>query len=223
MWPSARDHKPALDGDEGMNTGGMGTIAPVPGFTDSMMQKVGENIVSPVLQELAFGGAPFVGCLYPGLKITRRRPKVLEFNSRPGDPETQSYMRLLKTSLVDIMLACAQGKLDQFPIEWERDLSAVCIVAASGGYPGSYQKGFPITGIKEAEKFNGVKVFHAGTKWEDGVLKTSGGRVLGVTAVWPTLRGALDMAYLAMDRIAFHRKQFRKDIGRKSLALPFGE
>jgi phosphoribosylamine--glycine ligase len=219
LFPSAQDHKPALDGDLGKNTGGMGTLAPVPWVSEDTMQQVGKRIVSPILAHLFISSTPFVGCLYPGLKVTPNGLAVLEFNARPGDPEIQSYMRLLKTDLFDIVEACVQGKLSQLKVEWSPGV-AVCIVLASGGYPDAYKKGLPISGIQEAEKVPGVVVFHAGTTMSDGALKTSGGRVLGVTAVGPDLAVARDLAYAAVERISFEGKQFRRDIGAKSLAMP---
>lgn len=217
LAPLSRDHKPALDNDEGENTGGMGTYAPVPEFTEKMMQEVSEKIVGPILRELARLGTPFVGILYPGLKITPNGLVVLEINARPGDPETQSYMRLLKTDLLDILMACVNGSLDKINVEWHPGF-AVCIVAASGGYPGDYKKEFPITGIEEAEKNFGIVVFQAGTKLrDDGILTTSGGRVLGVSATGNTLGAALTFAYLVMNKIRFEGIQYRRDIGAKYL------
>jgi len=220
LFPPSQDHKLSLDGDKGDNTGGMGTIAPVPCFSMDMMKEAGEKIVGPILRELDRMGRPFVGCLYPGLKMTPTGMKVLEFNARFGDPETQSYMRLLKTDLVDIMEACIDGNLGKCKVEWH-NYSAACIVMASEGYPNDYKKslGAPISGIEEAEKIPGVVVFHAGTTMADGTLKTSGGRVLGVTARSVTLRDALETAYCAVERINFNGKQYRRDIGAKSLAM----
>lgn len=218
LWPSAQDHKPALDGDLGKNTGGMGTIAPVPWFSAEMMQEVGDRIVGPILHHLSEQGSPFVGCLYPGLKVTPDGLRVLEFNARPGDPETQMYMRLLETDLFDILEACVAGKLSECKVEWNPGV-AVCIVLASGGYPGDYKKGLPITGIEDAEQVPGVEVFHAGTTRSDGTLRTSGGRVVNVTAKAENLKVALDLAYLAAGMINFEGKQLRHDIGRNSLSM----
>ncbi len=218
LFPSAQDHKPAFDNDQGPNTGGMGTIAPVPWFSQELMRTAGEDIVGGMLRELSFLGRPFVGCLYPGLKVTPSGLAVLEYNARPGDPETQSYMRLLKTDLLDIMEACVDGKLAECKVEWHPGF-AVCIVLASGGYPGSYAKGKPITGIEDAEGNPLIKVFHAGTAVLDGQLVTAGGRVLGVTATGATLWVALQTAYNAVKRISFEGMQHRTDIGEKSLGL----
>lgn len=216
LCPSAQDHKPAFDGDQGPNTGGMGTIAPVPWFTPGMLGAVGEEIVGPVFEKLFFLARPFVGMLYPGLMITESGPSVLEFNARPGDPETQSYMRLLKTDLLDIGEACVNGTLHNCDIEWNPGYAAT-VVLASGGYPGEYKKGYEITGISEAEKIPDVVVFHAGTTVLDDRLVTSGGRVLGVSAIGKTLEETLQTAYKAVDCIHFEGMQFRRDIGAKAL------
>lgn len=217
LLPSAQDHKPIRDGDEGKNTGGMGTIVPVSWVNANMLQTLGEQVVRPTLEALVKHRRQFSGLLYPGLKMTTRGPKVLEFNARFGDPETQSYMRLLKTDLLDILEACVDGTLAELAIEWHSGF-AVCIVIASGGYPGEYRKGVPLRGIAEAEQVSNVIIFHAGTSF-DGELKTSGGRVLGVTATGDTLRNALDRAYEAARLIEFEGMQYRKDIGAKSLTM----
>jgi phosphoribosylamine---glycine ligase len=219
LLPSAQDHKPIFDDDKGKNTGGMGTIAPVPWVTDQTLREVNVQIVRPTLQALAKNGKPFAGCLYPGLKMTDKGPKVLEFNVRFGDPETQSYVHLLKTDLLDVLDACVDGKLADLTAEWNSGF-AVCIILASGGYPGKYKKEIPISGIGEAEKIPSVVVFHAGTMYGDQ-LRTSGGRVLGVTATGDTLQEALDRAYKAVYCIKFKGMQFRKDIGAKAIAMGF--
>jgi phosphoribosylamine--glycine ligase len=217
VFPTAQDHKPIFDGGHGPNTGGMGTISPVPWFDDYKMLGV-ESICRKTLDKLDFLARPFTGCLYPGLKETPDgNLAVLEFNARPGDPETQSYMRLLETDLFDILEACVDGTLADCRIEWNPGF-AVCIVLASGGYPGGYKKGIPIFGIEEAEKIPGVEVFHAGTTMFEGQLVTSGGRVLGVTALRDNLAEALQTAYKAVDCIHFEGMQFRRDIGAESLA-----
>lgn len=215
LLPAAQDHKPIFDDDRGRNTGGMGTIMPVPWVSSQVLQDVDMKIVRPTLQALAKKGSPFSGCLYPGLKITKEGPKVLEYNARFGDPETQSYMRLLKTDLLDVLDACVDGRLNKLKIEWNSGF-AVCVVLASHGYPGKYENGIPILGIKEAEKIQGIVVFHAGTMY-DGEFRTSGGRVLGVTATGGTLQDALSKAYEAISYIKFKGMQFRKDIGAKAL------
>ena len=218
LWPSAQDHKPVFDGGLGPNTGGMGTIAPVPWVSRNTMDEVARMVVGPIMKEVDRRNSPFEGVMYPGLMMTPEGMRVLEFNARPGDPETQSYMRLLKTDIVDIAMACVDGRLNKCKIEWDPGYAA-CIVAASGGYPGDYQKGLPITGIADAEKISGVVVFHAGTIMDRGVLRTAGGRVVGVTAKKPTLEEALKTAYAAMDCIKFEGKHFRRDIGAVSLAM----
>lgn len=218
LFPSAQDHKPIFDNDMGPNTGGMGTYAPVPWFGAELLEQAKKGVVIPVLKGLAKKGADFCGCLYPGLKITPQGMKVLEFNARFGDPETQSYMRLLKTDLFEIMEACVNKKLRDIKIEWNSGF-AVCVVVASAGYPGSYKKGIPIFGIEKAEKLPDVVVFHAGTELKEGRFFTSGGRVLGVTATEKSLPLALDRAYKAVKLISFEGMQYRKDIGAKALNL----
>lgn len=220
VFPPAQDHKRALDNDEGKNTGGMGTIAPVPWMTPKMMASVESEIIRPTFEALLDRGIQFTGLLFPGLKMTLDGPKVLEFNARFGDPETQVYMRLLKSDLLDALEACADGWLTgkNISLEWEKGFAAN-VVLASGGYPDAYKKGFPITGIDEAEKIPGVTIFHAGTMIENvsQSLVTNGGRVLGVSAVGDTLKAALDRAYEAVGKIHFEGMQFRRDIGAKSL------
>jgi phosphoribosylamine--glycine ligase len=215
LFPPSRDHKPILEGNKGPNTGGMGTIAPVGEITEKQMELIKKTIIIPVIKGMKKRGIPFSGCLYPGLMMTKDGPKVVEFNSRFGDPETQSYVRLLKTDLFDILVACAEGKLSDIPIVWE-DKFACCIVLASGGYPGEYKKGEVIYGIEEAERQNDIVVFQAGTKNINGKLCTNGGRVLGITATGKTLDEALDKAYAVIGKqgIHFAGMQYRKDIGR---------
>lgn len=215
LFPPAQDHKLIYDGDQGRNTGGMGIITPVPWLNVSDLKEIEWQVVSPVLKSLSRSGRTFMGCLYPGLKMTDSGLKVLEFNARFGDPETQSYMRLLKTDLLSILEACVDGKLDELSIKWHSGF-AVCIIIASGGYPGEYKKNIPIYGVNQAQKIPGVLVFHAGTKFTDQ-LRTDGGRVLGVTAKDKTLSGALIKAYDAVYRIHFDGMHYRKDIGLKSL------
>lgn len=216
IFPPSQDHKPVGDGDTGPNTGGMGTIAPLPWVTPEMMREIEEKVVAPTLAAMQKRGTSFRGLLYPGLKMTSKGPKVLEYNARFGDPETQVYVRLLKTDILDLFDACIDGTLAKQTVEWESGYAAN-IVLASGGYPSEYKKGLPITGIEEAKKIPGVVVFHAGTKIDGGQLVTNGGRVLSITAVGPTLREALETAYKAADLIQFEGKQLRRDIGAKSL------
>ncbi len=211
MFPSAQDHKRIFDNDQGPNTGGMGTVAPVPGVSKDVLNQVEREVVIPIIEELKNIGRPFKGVLFPGIMLTKNGPKVLEFNARFGDPETQSYMHILKTDLIEILLACIEGALDTTRIEWE-DKSACCVVFASKGYPGNYERGLPITGISDAEKIDDVIIFHAGTKSDAGQIVTNGGRVLGISAMGPTLEEARQKAYSAVELINFEGKQFRKDI-----------
>jgi len=216
MFPSSQDHKTIFDGDKGPNTGGMGTIAPVPWFVHQDF--VSQRIVSPILAEMKREGCPFKGLLFPGIKVSPEDgPMVLEFNARFGDPETQVYMRLLKTDLLEILEACVEGRLHEINIEWNTGFAA-CVVMASEGYPStSYKKGLLITGIDEAELLPNVVVFQAGTQFVNDKLVTSGGRVLGVTGIGTTLKEALDNAYKGIECIQFEGAQYRKDIGAKSL------
>ena len=216
LFPPAQDHKAAYDGDQGPNTGGMGTYAPVPWVSAEMIGNIQTSIIDPILKVMSEDGNPFVGCLYPGLIYTKEGFKVLEFNARFGDPETQSYMRLLETDLLEVIEACLEGKLPAMNIKWSNN-SACCIVAASGGYPGSCQKGFAVNGIDKAQEKSGIVVFQAGTKKDNGDIVTSGGRVLGVTAIGKDLKESLEKGYDALAKINFNGMHFRKDIGRKGL------
>ena len=216
LFPPSQDHKTVGEGDTGKNTGGMGTIAPVSWVTRDMLVGIEESIVQPTLKALAGKGAPFKGVLYPGLKMSSKGPKTLEFNARFGDPETQVYMRLLKSDILDLFESCVDGTLADQRIEWNMGF-AVNIVLCSGGYPDAYEKGKIITGIEEAEKIPGVVVFHAATLNQGETLVTNGGRVLGVSAVGDTLKDALDRAYAGADLIQFEGKYMRRDIGAKAL------
>jgi len=214
LSPTAQDHKQIFDGDKGPNTGGMGAIAPVQWFNHEKI--VTEHIVAPILKGLRDLGSPFVGLLYPGLKMSSEDLMVLEFNARFGDPETQVLMRLLKTDLLEIFEACIDGRLDEINIEWHPGF-ATCVVMASEDYPSpDYKKGFPIYGLDAAEIIPSVVVFHAGTKRTNGEIVTSGGRVVGVTATGKTPDESIDRAYSGVRRIHFRGSQFRKDIGAKS-------
>jgi len=214
MTPS-QDHKRAYDGDEGPNTGGMGCYSPVPALSDETRGAVAETIIKPTLAALARLGIYYSGVLYCGLALTAEGPKVVEFNSRFGDPETQVVMPLLDGDLAEICLAVAEGNLDRASVNWYNS-KAVCVVMASGGYPGDYEKGKAIAGIEDAEA-NGAMVFHAGTEIRDGKLVTSGGRVLGVTALGDSFGECIDNAYTAVDKIHFEGAQFRRDIGYRLL------
>ncbi|MEE1229724.1 MAG: phosphoribosylamine--glycine ligase [Phascolarctobacterium sp.] len=213
---AAQDHKRVFDGDEGPNTGGMGTYAPAPVMTDILRLKATELVLKPVVAAMAKEGTPYQGCLYAGLMIKGDSVKVVEFNCRFGDPETQVVLPLLDGDLAEIMLACATGTLDKVEVAWH-DKAAVCVVMASGGYPESYEKGKEITGLAAAEEDKDVVVFHAGTKEAAGKIVTSGGRVLGVTAVDASIKAARDRAYAAVEKIAFEKNFYRKDIAWRAL------
>ena len=217
LFPSSQDHKRAQDGDTGPNTGGMGTYSPAPFLTGAALAEAGQLILRPWLKGCAAEGIDFRGILYPGLMLTSTGPKVLEFNARFGDPETQVYLTRLENDLLELLEASVEGSLARVDLRWSANC-AVCVVLASAGYPGSYAKGKPIRGLAEAEKLPGVKVFHAGTAWEEAEFVTNGGRVLGVTALGADLRGARDQAYAAVERIQFEGMQFRRDIAAKALA-----
>ncbi len=211
---SSKDHKRALDGDRGLNTGGMGTVSPNPFYTDDHAAWCMEHIFRPTVAAMAAEGRPFKGCLYFGLMLTPDGPKVIEYNCRFGDPETQVVLPRLKTDLVDIVEAVRGGTLSDLTIEWS-DGACACVIMASGGYPTAYRKGLPITGLDAHGQLDGVyAVYHAGTKQTDSGLVTAGGRVLGVTACGTTLEAALDAAYAGVERIAFEGAHFRRDIGK---------
>jgi len=210
--PSSQDHKRAYDGNKGPNTGGMGAISPSPNFTPELAQRCMDEIFLPTVAALKAEGRPFQGVIYFGLMLTLNGPKVVEYNARFGDPECQAVLSLLESDLLDILMACRAGTLNQLDIRWKKK-AACCLVLASGGYPGSYAKGYPISGLDEAGRT--ATVFHAGTALgENGAVVTNGGRVLGVTAVADTLDAAIDAAYSAAKPISFTDMQFRKDIGR---------
>lgn len=210
---SSKDHKRAYDDDKGPNTGGMGTISPNPYYTKELADDCMKNIFMPTVAAMNKEGRPFKGCLYFGLMMTPKGPKVIEYNCRFGDPETQVVLPRLKTDLVDIFEAVIDEKLSDLDIEFDNG-AAACVIAASGGYPVKYEKGKKITGIEKAEEDKSVTVFHAGTKLTDGEFYTNGGRVLGITATAKTLKEALDKAYAAVDKIDFEGKHYRHDIGK---------
>ena len=211
---SAQDHKRAYDGDQGLNTGGMGTFSPSRIYTKEVAEICQKEIFEPTVAAMAKEGRPFVGVLYFGLMLTPKGMKVIEYNARFGDPETQVILPRLKTDLLSIMEACVDGTLDQMDIEWY-DNAAVCVVEASGGYPESYEKGFEITGLEEAAKRDDIVVFHAGTKAENGKFYTNGGRVLGITGIGKDLQEAISIAYEGVELVHFEKKHFRHDIGIK--------
>lgn len=213
---SAQDHKRAYDGDRGPNTGGMGTYAPAPVMTPEMTKRAVEEILEPTIAAMAKEGRIYRGCLYLGLMVTADGPKVVEFNARFGDPETQVVLPLLDSDLVEIMCACTNETLADVSIRW-KDGAAVCVVLASGGYPGAYKKGQEIIGIADAEAM-GALVFHAGTAMKDGKLVTNGGRVLGVVGRGADISSAVDAAYAAAEKISFKDAYYRKDIAHRALA-----
>ena len=210
---SSKDHKRAYDNDEGLNTGGMGTISPNPYYTDEVAQRCRDEIFEPTIKAMTAEGRPFKGCLYFGLMITPDGPKVIEYNARFGDPETQVVLPRLKTDLVDICEAVIDEKLSDLEIEWYGG-AAACVVMASGGYPLAYKKGIEINGLDEEGSVDGAVIYHAGTKLEEGKFLTNGGRVLGVTARGESLDEALDKAYAAVKKISFDGAHYRTDIGR---------
>lgn len=210
---SSKDHKRAGDGDTGPNTGGMGTISPNPYYSAETAKQCMKTIFMPTLEAMNKEGRPFKGCLYFGLMLTPDGPKVIEYNCRFGDPETQVVLPRLKTDLVEIMDAVIDERLGEINIEWD-DGAAACVVAASGGYPVKYETGIKITGIETAESMDGVTVYHAGTRIKNGEFYTAGGRVLGVTAKGENLEKALEKAYGAIAKISFDGMHYRKDIGK---------
>ncbi len=209
---SSKDHKRALDNDEGLNTGGMGTISPNPYYTDAIAKECMETIFLPTIEAMNKEGRPFKGCLYFGLMITPDGPKVIEYNARFGDPETQVVLPRLKTDFVDIVMAVVEERLSDLTIAWS-DEACACVVMASGGYPGHYEKGIAIEGLDENGRVDGAVVYHAGTALRDGKFVTNGGRVLGVTALGDTLPQALEKAYAAVGKIHWDGVHYRHDIG----------
>ncbi len=216
LFPTSQDHKRALDGDVGLNTGGMGAYSPAPFLTDAELRTVGDAILQPWLRGCAADGIEFRGLLYPGVMLTKNGPKVIEFNARFGDPETQIYLTRLENDLVELLLASAEGRLGSMELVWNPNPS-VCVVMASGGYPGSYPKGKVITGLDAANALPNTKVFHAGTAKKDGQVVTTGGRVLGVTAWAKDLATARNAAYAAVEKIHFEGAHYRRDIAAKAL------
>ena len=216
VMESSQDHKPIGDGDTGPNTGGMGAYSPAPVVTEALLDRITREILVPVVDGMNRNGTPYKGVLYVGLMITGGGPRVLEFNVRFGDPETQPILMRLKSDLLEIMLAVCDGRLDKVTLEWD-PRPAVCVVMASGGYPGEYEKGKIITGIAQAEKLGDVVVFHAGTAAKNAGIVTNGGRVLGVTAMGQTIADAKAKAYGAVDKIKFDGAYYRRDIADKAI------
>ena len=206
------DHKTVFDGDEGPNTGGMGTISPSPFLTDALYEEVMRTIIQPTISRMAEDGRLYKGALYAGLMLTAEGPKVLEYNCRFGDPETQPQMVRLESDLVELLAGAVAGDIGSLAVRWSGQ-AAVCVVLASGGYPGSYEKGKVIEGLENASSRPGIEIFHAGTKFESGRCQTSGGRVLGVCGTGPTLAAARERAYEAVGDIRFEGMHYRRDIG----------
>jgi len=215
IFPTSQDHKRALDGDLGLNTGGMGTYSPTPFLNDAQLADVAKKVLDPFMRGCVAEGIDYRGLLYPGVMLTKNGPKILEFNARFGDPETQVYLTRLENDLVELLDASVSGALGQIELKWKSEAS-VCVVMASGGYPGNYAKGKPIRGLDEAAKLPDVKVFHAGTALKDGQIMTNGGRVIGVTALGKDLKTAQAAAYAAVEKIHFDGAQFRRDIAAKA-------
>lgn len=215
LMPTARDHKRIFDDDAGPNTGGMGAYAPVPGITQALIDDVQRKVIQPAVDGMVARGTPYVGVLYAGMMLTADGPKTLEFNCRFGDPETQVILPLLKSDLLEIMLACTEGKLAEVApnVKWHPGACAT-VVLASGGYPGHYPKGLPISGIAQADQRPDVKVFHAGTSLKGDQIITAGGRVLAVSALDAALPAALQRAYAAIQDIHFDQMHYRTDIGK---------
>lgn len=213
---SSMDHKRALDGDKGLNTGGMGTVSPNPYYTDEVAKECMEKIFIPTIEAMNKEGRMFKGCLYFGLMITPKGPKVIEYNCRFGDPETQVVLPRLKTDIVDIFEAINNETLSDLDIEWD-ERACTCVIMASGGYPKSYPKGIEIKGLSDGQ-LDGVTVYHAGTKLDGDKLVTSGGRVLGVTALGDTLENALKKSYDGVKQISFDGAHYRNDIGKRALS-----
>jgi len=214
--PSSQDHKSIYDNDQGPNTGGMGAYSPAPVITEKLTHKIMEQVMIPVVKGMAAEGRKYKGILYAGLMINREEINVLEFNARFGDPETQPILMRMKTDLIPVLEAIVDERLDQVSIRWD-ERPAVCVVMASKGYPGSYQKGMEIEGLDTIHAMDNVQVFHAGTVFKDDRVVTSGGRVLGVTALGSSIEDAITQAYLATSRIHWEGAYYRKDIGKKAL------
>jgi phosphoribosylamine--glycine ligase len=213
---TSQDHKPVGDGDTGPNTGGMGAYSPAPVVTEKIMSQITREMLVPIVDGMNKNGTPYKGILYAGIMITQGGPRVLEFNVRFGDPETQPILARLKSDLLEAMLATCNGTLDKITLEWD-SRAAVCVVMASGGYPEIYEKGKVITGLDEAQTVKDVIVFHAGTAEKDGEIVTAGGRVLGVTALGNTIGEAQEKAYNAVEKIKFEKAYWRKDIADKAI------
>jgi phosphoribosylamine--glycine ligase len=216
MLSSSQDHKRVFNGDRGPNTGGMGAYSPAPVVTEALWPRIHDEILRPTLDELKRRGIVYKGVLYAGLMMTARGPRVLEYNCRFGDPETQAVLPRLDGDILPLFNACVDGTLTDDLLKWKEEV-CVCVVMAAGGYPGAYEKGNPITGLDRAAGLDGVVVFHAGTAQKDGQVLTAGGRVLGVTALGKTLPAAVKQAYRAIMQISFDQAQYRTDIASRAL------
>jgi phosphoribosylamine--glycine ligase len=216
VMESAQDHKPIGDGDTGQNTGGMGAYSPAPIVTDKIMSQIIREVFVPTIDGMNRNDTPYKGVLYAGMMLTQGGPRVLEYNARFGDPETQPILMRMKSDLLSVLVAVCRGTLDEVSIEWD-PRPAVCVVMASGGYPGNYEKGKVITGLDEAAKLKDVMVFHAGTAQKGDHIVTAGGRVLGVTALGDTIADAKAKAYEAVAKISFDGAYYRKDIADKAI------
>jgi phosphoribosylamine---glycine ligase len=215
IFPTSQDHKRALDGDEGLNTGGMGTYSPTPFLNDAQLAETARLVLEPFMCGCVAEGIDYRGLLYPGVMLTKSGPKILEFNARFGDPETQVYLTRLENDLVELLEASVNGTLAKHELKWS-PLASVCVILASGGYPGNYPKGKVISGLDAANALPHTKVFHAGTALKDGRIVTNGGRVLGVTALGADLKAAQAAAYAAVEKIQFEDMHFRRDIAAKA-------
>lgn len=213
---SAQDHKRAYDDDKGPNTGGMGAYSPAPVISEDLSSRIYDEILLPTIRAMEKEGCPYKGILYAGLMITEDGPKVIEFNCRFGDPEAQVVIPRMATDFLKPILGTIDGTLDKVKFRWSRS-KCVCVVMASGGYPGSYKKGYTIDGIEKAEKMDGTVVFHAGTSFSEDDLVTSGGRVLGVTSMGNTIKETIKKTYASVKKIEFQDVHYRKDIGKKAL------
>ena len=214
---SSQDHKRIFDQDKGPNTGGMGAYSPAPVVTPALMKKIAAHVIKPVIDGMKKEGVPFKGILYAGIMVTKKGPKVLEFNTRFGDPETQAVLPRLKSDLVDVMFASVEGRLKGMKLQWDKR-PCVCVVMAAGGYPGDYATGKVITGFEKVSAE--AVVFHAGTRKDGDFIVTSGGRVLGVTALGVDIAGAIKNVYTEAAKISFDGAHYRRDIGKKALARP---
>jgi phosphoribosylamine--glycine ligase len=215
--PSSQDHKAIYDGDNGPNTGGMGAYSPAPIVTPELEKKIMDTIMIPAIEGMAKEGCPYEGVLYAGVMIENGEPRVLEFNARFGDPECQPLLMRMKTDLAEVLAAISRRELHKIKLEWDQRAS-VCVVMASGGYPGSYEKGKVIKGLVDISTWKDIMVFHSGTQFNpDGYYETDGGRVLGVTSLADTIPEAIDLAYKAVSKVTWDGCYYRKDIGKKAL------